>query len=178
MSARHVDRRAEAFVGEHGRVDAVSDPAQLVDRRAADRRPCDRAAGPCQCGCPPWRWQNGLPEADAHQQSDQPLLGPVVDVSLEAAAFSVAGGDDPCPRRLQFAFLSTQLGVKPLVLQRQLHRNSDLADDHRVVEQSTAVNEHGDGPTPSDERRGDAPVGRWQGHRLAVGVDVAPSSSG
>jgi hypothetical protein len=46
-----------------------------------------------------------LQEADVNRQGHHLLLGPIVEVPLQAAAFGVLGRDESAPRRLQFVGL-------------------------------------------------------------------------
>ena len=58
-------------------------------------------------------------EPQVERQRDQPLLGAVVEVALEAAALVVGGLDDPRPRRAQLLDPGAQLDVQALVLERE-----------------------------------------------------------
>ena len=55
----------------------------------------------------------------AQRERDQPLLGAVVQVALEAPAFGVARRDDPLPRGLHLLQTGADLVGEPLVVERK-----------------------------------------------------------
>ena len=86
-----LQRRAEAAVAEERRVDAAREVAQLLHRelgllaRLGDQARGRAAGSLCQAR---------LGEAEREGDGDQPLLGAVVQVALDAPALLVGGGDD------------------------------------------------------------------------------------
>ena len=85
-------------------MDAAGQFAQLVQRagRLADQR-VQLLGQLVDLG-----WYRRLRQAQPQGQRDQPLLGAVVQIPLDAAAGLVGGGDDPRTRRGE---LGIQLGV-------------------------------------------------------------------
>jgi len=85
--------RPQAALGQDRRVDAAGELAQLL------QRPIHAGGDPVQLGrqlLQPGR-DRRLGGAELQGQRDQPLLGPVVQVALDAAAGLVGGGDDTGP---------------------------------------------------------------------------------
>ena len=78
-------------------------------------------------------------ELQRHPEAEQPLLGAVVEVALEPPPLVVAGLDDPRPRGAKLRELGAQLGLQPLVLEREprcrarQHRASPAGRRIRVV---------------------------------------------
>ncbi len=85
-----LDRRLEAVIGEHGRVQAARQLPQLGERRRELlRRPGHRRM----------RGRGALVDqavgdAQADRERDEPLLGAVVEVALQAPALGVARDDN------------------------------------------------------------------------------------
>src|SRR5262249_45782817 len=96
-AGQRLQRRAQATVGQDGRVQAPGGLAQTLQAAVHSgghvvQLLCDSAcAGPrgCLCG------------AQLQGEGDQALLGAVVQVALDAAAGGISGGHDPCPRGSQ-----------------------------------------------------------------------------
>ena len=111
-----VQRRSQPALGQQHRVDAAGQLAQLVQRagRLADQRVQLRRQ---LVGLGRHR---RLRRAQAQGEGDQPLLGAVVQVALDAAPGVVGGGDDPRPRRGE---LGVELGV--------VQGDGELAGDER-----------------------------------------------
>ena len=72
----------------------MGDPAELLDRQLELG---DEAVDPGPDRLADARAEERLGVAGAEQQPDEALLGPVVQVALEAAPLAVAGRDDPGP---------------------------------------------------------------------------------
>src|SRR4051794_7359961 len=74
------ERRREAAIGEHGRMDAAGEVAELAERladartRLCDELPCARGIG-CELL---------LGQTEAHSERDEPRLRTVVQVALDA----------------------------------------------------------------------------------------------
>ena len=82
---------------------------------------------------------------------DEPLLGAVVEVALEAPPLGVAGLDDASARLAQIVDVRTELGVEPLVLERQSCRRRDRLQELRRVAERRIVHERRDAaPVPLD----------------------------
>ena len=60
--------------------------------------------------------------------ADQPLLRPVVQITLEPAALGVTGGDDAGARCLDFGQLVADFGLQPRDLDRQSGAVEHLVD--------------------------------------------------
>ena len=75
---------------DHGRVDPSSDLTELVERRGylSSRLvdPLHRRSIPSELF---------LEQPEVQREGDQPLLGPVVEVALQALTFTLRGLDDP-----------------------------------------------------------------------------------
>ena len=98
-------RGGEPALGEHGRVDAPGQLAQLVHGR---RRLLGQGVE-LRVQLVRARGHGRLRRPQLHREGDQPLLGAVVQVALDPAAGVVGRGDDPGPRRGQ---LGLALGVR------------------------------------------------------------------
>ena len=120
----------EPVVGEHGREDAVRELAQLCDRGASSS--LGRARAPATSGC-----CSRARRSDS-DSADEPLLGAVVEVALEALPLGVARLDDPRSRRAQLLETCPHLGLQPLVLEREPRGRGHLLDELLVVEQAAA----------------------------------------
>ena len=58
-------------------------------------------------------------ELEPHAEREEPLLGAVVQIALEPPPLLVAGADDPGPRLSQLVELCSELGLEPLILERE-----------------------------------------------------------
>ena len=84
-------------------------------------------------------------QAHVEGHRDQPLLGAVVQVALQAPALLQADAEHPLARRAQLLDLRAQLGVEALVLERQRGGRADRVDvAPLLVEQDGVVHERGD----------------------------------
>ena len=102
-----------------------------------------------------------LDERELQGQGDQPLLGTVVEVALDAPSLGVGGGDDPLPGRLQLGEPGLGLGLQPPVLQGDRGRPADGLDQLGVVVERPVVHQRGDrGPSRSHHRRPTGPSPR------------------
>ncbi len=78
-------------------------------------------------------------DAELDLESDHLLLGPVVQVALEAVAFGVSRGDQPTPRRPNVRGALFELAVQADVAQEETGRGCDVGQQlavggrHRVV---------------------------------------------
>ena len=81
-------RRPQSAFGEDGRVNAACELAQIIESGVESGR--DAVQLPGEIGR-----RGRLRLAQLQRQRDQPLLGAVVQVALEALARLVGGGDDP-----------------------------------------------------------------------------------
>ena len=106
--------------------------ARLRPRRAA--RPLGRPRRPCAVR----RSWSAIPDAE------QALLCAVVEVALEPAALLVAGLHDPRARLPQLGELRAQLGLKPLVLEREPRSRAGRLEQRRLVEQHRVVDDRGE----------------------------------
>ena len=99
----------------------------LEQRRQARVRPGDLAAG----------------HAESQAQRHQPLLGAVVQITLDAPARLVAGLHDPGPGGPHLLQLGMHLGLQPGVLQRHASRGRRQPDQLRLVLESLLMDQHG-----------------------------------
>ena len=133
---QRADRGVEALVGQDGGVDPARELAQLgqrplhlelrlvqqIQRRVvlADRR---------------------LQQLERHPHGQEPLLGAVVEIPLEAPALLVAGPDDPGARLAQLEQLGAKLGLQPLVLERQAGGRAGRFEERRLIEEDRIVHD-------------------------------------
>jgi hypothetical protein len=75
------------------------------------------------------------------RQRDEALLCTVMQVALEATARRVAGLDDPCSGGAQLLDLRAQLGVEPLVLEREGGSRAHGADELALICQRRVVDD-------------------------------------
>ena len=93
-------------------------------------------------------------EAQRQRESDEPLLGAVVEVALEPLPLGVAGLDDARARSAQLLEPRPHLGLEALVLEREPGGRGHLVHELLVVEESGRVREHRhDPPVPHESRR-------------------------
>src|SRR4029079_17918028 len=105
-------------------------------------------------------------------EADEPLLGTVVEVALQAAALGVAGRNDPRARRPELAQLRPRLGTQALVVHRQPRRRPDLALQRATVECGRVVHDRSDrAPLTPDRGDGSPGAARGRGGGTAVAVD-------
>ena len=86
-----------------------------------------------------------LEQPQLERERDQPLLGAVVQVALEALALAVAGLDDPGPRAAQLLQPGAQLHLQARVLERDAGGGRDAVEQLGLVEQRRVVHERGHG---------------------------------
>jgi len=67
-----------------------------------------------------------LGDAEVVGESDEELLGTVVEVALEATSLGVAGLDDACTRGAKVFELSSHFGLELLVLDCDARRGDDF----------------------------------------------------
>ena len=77
-------------------------------------------------------------QPQVQRERDEPLLGAVVEVALEPAPLVVAGLDDARARGAQLLEPGAQLGLQPLVLERERGRRADRARPARGSSASAA----------------------------------------
>ena len=111
-----------------------------------------------------------LDQRELQGERDQPLLGAVVQVALDAAPLGVGGGDDALARGLQLGQPRVDLGVQLPVLQRDPGRHADGLDELGVVVERPVVDQHGDraprrGPPASTARPAPPRAARPDGRR-------------
>ena len=115
-------------------------------------------------------------ELEREPDPEQALLGAVVEVALEPAAFGVAGLDDARARGAHLGELGAQLGLEARVLERERGGGADRVDEPGVVEQRGVVDERGEPVALVLEHRDRAAGLLRRGEPASVGVDVAPGS--
>ena len=103
--------------------------------------------------------QPGAREPHVQRHRDEPLLGAVVEVALQAAALLQADAEHPLARGAQLLDLRAQLGVQPLVLERERGRRADRVHVRRPARPAPGV---------VDDRR----------HALAVALDLGHRPAG
>ena len=109
----------------------------------------------------------GAGEPQVVGEGQQALLGAVVQVALQPAAFAVAGLDDADPGGAQLVELRERLGLQPLVLQRQPDGGAELT---LQVGEGCGVGDDRD-PAAVADQRGDRAPGAATGS--ATGRPVA-----
>ena len=125
---QRADGRGEPMVGQHRRVNAAG---ELPKARRAPRSPRPRVSSSSSSRVPSAFAQ----QLQRHADPEQPLLRSVVKVALEPTAFFVAGSDDPRPRVTQLGKLGAELGLEPLVLEREARRGADRLEQRGLVEE-------------------------------------------
>jgi hypothetical protein len=109
-------------------MDAAGQLAQLLERLLELGARSVELAGDVRIALHPRAQQ-----AQAERERDQSLLSAVVQIALEATTRRVARLDDPGPGGPQLLDFRPQLGVEPLVLERQRGGRPDRADELALV---------------------------------------------
>ena len=116
---------------------------------------------------------SGSREPERERERDEPLLGSVVEVALEASPLGIGGGNEPGARCPHLGELRAHLGRETLVLEHEPGRRPHGLHERRLVEQRRIVNERSDLFAPRGHER-DCPVRALrQLERPARSVDVA-----
>src|SRR5436190_6424265 len=111
-------------------------------------------------------------QAQVVGESQEALLGPVVEVALEASPLRIARLDDPCARGAKLLELSSDLGLELLVLDRDARPVENLLKQVRLVEQARVVHQSGNGRVAPQERGNRLPGGGTELDRTAGSIDV------
>ena len=114
-----------------------------------------------------------LDQRELQRQRDQPLLGAVVQVALDAPPLRVGGRDDALARGLQLGQPRGDLGVQLPVLQRHPGRHPDRLDELGVVLERPVVDQHGHALPLAVDRRDRPPGVVGHRHRTSRSVDEA-----
>ena len=144
-----VDRRAKSVARQHGRIDAVGNLAELVDRApqallgVVDEGE-DRGVGTLL--------HLGTGEAERKRQAEQTLLRAVVQVSFEPTAIGLARCHDSGARRAKVLDPSQDFRMNSLIVEGETRCCGHLLDDGRVVEETTAMKKQGDRSALASER--------------------------
>jgi len=112
-------------------------------------------------------------ETHRKQESDETLLGAVVEVTLEPAALGVTGFDDAGARRAEILKLRPHLGLETPVLEPEARGRRNVVDELRVVEQIGPVEQHGDWPTFAKNPGRSAPLHAGKVDSASLRVRVA-----
>ena len=161
-------RGAYPGLGQHRGIDPVGEVPQFLQNvsRLAGRPGQGRLGRGVTV-----RLRGGAGEPDVVGQGQQPLLGAVVQVPLQPAAFGIGGLHDAGPGGAKLLELGEQLGLQPFVLQAEPDGRPDLALDpgHRP-----GVRDGGDGALVPGQAGHCAAAGCGGfGDQPAAGVDVA-----
>ena len=115
----------------------------------------------------------GLGELEGQRQRDESLLGAVVQIALDSAPLGVPGGHDPGPGCADVLELGADLGLEPLVVERQARRRRHGSQEFRLLHQRRIVDQQRDGvAVPLEPRHGAGGVrSRGDLERSAVTVD-------
>ena len=116
-AGERLERRAQAAVGQDGRVDAARQLAQLLQRAGRARRARRRA---CACGAARDRrasWRLARPSCS--ESATRRCWAPSCRSRSSAPALGIADLDEPRARGAQLVDAGAQLGLQALVLQRQ-----------------------------------------------------------
>ena len=135
----HVDRRHEAVVGQHGRVDAARELAQLRERGSELVGQLLNGVGQLGLVLEP-----GTQQPEVERERDELLLGAVVQVALDLAAGVVGGLDDPAARVAELLQPRAQVGLQPLVVDRQRRGRSGGVDELGRGVELRVVHDRGD----------------------------------
>ena len=92
-------------------------------------------------------------EPERDRQGHEPLLGTVVEISLDPAALGIGGRDDAAARGAHLGELGPDLGRQPLVLEDEPRSRANRFDEPGLFEQRRIVDEHRDLLTRCDQRR-------------------------
>jgi hypothetical protein len=160
-------RGSYARLGQYRRIDPVGEfPQLLQDVLGFPDGPGESHLG---WGIPLLAYA-GACEPDVVGQRQETLLGAVVQVSLQPAAFTVSGLDDPGTGGAEFLQLGEQFRLQPLVLQAEPDSGPDLAFHPG---NGPGVRDGSDGALVSHQARHRA-AGHSGGFRdrPAAGVDV------
>ena len=156
------------MIDEHGRVHAMGEAAQLVDRLLG--------VGAQLAQRPPElivRHRLGLRVGQPHPQRDQPLLGPVVEVALDLSPPGVRGRRQPRARGPQVGDGRSQIRLQARVLEHHQGRAARRADQPGLGVERSVVDDHRQGiAVLPDDGRGSAGGPRGRLHRMAARVDV------
>src|SRR5687767_5038321 len=113
MCGELLERDGEPMAAHDGRVNTLSDLAQLLQRRI------DLVSRPRKLGCRAAVADELLLEqAQLERERHQAMLRTVVEVALQSLPLALAGLHNPGPGATQFVHSSSQLDVQPRVLQR------------------------------------------------------------
>ncbi len=116
----------------------------------------------------------GLESTEVERERDQPLLGTVVEVPLEALSLRLLGFDHASARLRELLDPRAEVGLEACVLERDACGCGDRVEQLGLVSERRVVDESRDrGSLPFDERDRTHPVVWWERHRLAVEVGVA-----
>ena len=137
-------------------MDAARELAQLLGRR----RRAPAAASSSSAAAASGSSRARLARAAGQRQRDQPLLGAVVQVALEPAALVVGRLHDPRARGAQLLDLRPQLGVEPLVLERERGRCADRLGSAPVLVERSVVDDRADRLALALDRAGRPPAPR------------------
>ena len=150
-------------------MDAAGELAQLAQAGAELAQPAVEQRGRLGVVGHP---RAGEPEREGER--DEALLGTVVQVALDPAARGVARRDEAGARRLQLRVASAQLGIEPVVLERQRGRGPRGPHQLRLLAQRPVVHDGCQLRTPALDlgRRPVLPIARKL-DRSPLGVDVA-----
>jgi hypothetical protein len=134
-------RWARAGLAEDHRVDAARQLAQLRERQSQlGDRLVERRGEVLVRGTP----ELGVGDAEGQREVHQPLLGAVVQVALDPAAFGVPELHDAGAGGADLLELRTDLGLQALVLDGHARRRRHRADRRGVVVGGGVVEQGGD----------------------------------
>ena len=164
---KRLDRRADALVGEDGREEPVRELAQILDRGAQLGVRLLERGGRLHAGREP-----RAHEPERQGESDEALLGAVVQVPLEPAPLGIGGVDDAGAGAAELFQPRRDLRVQALVLEGEPGGGAGLGHELRVVQEPRRVREHGDRAVVLDERRARRLGGKLDGSPLCVDEPV------
>jgi hypothetical protein len=99
------------------------------------------------------RPEPSLQETKREHETDEPLLGAVMEVALEPPALGVTRFDDAGTRGAEIFELRAHLGLQTLVLEPEARRRYNFVDELRVVEEIRPVEQDGDRPAVAKKGR-------------------------
>ena len=105
-------------------------------------------------------------------ESDEALLGSVMQVPFEAPPLCNACLDDPRPRVPHLVELGAQLHKETLVFEREAGCARDSVEECGVFAQCCVVDERGDLPAMALEDRHRTPRGRNNSHAVSIHIHV------